>query len=69
MNIDERIKAFARLGIFIKELSSDDLQTLSEKARNENPWFTKESISLASASIAEMLNEESLKNWLKNLQR
>ncbi len=66
MNTYERIKAFARLGDYLKNMPSAEMQSLTTMARNENSWFTPESVMMAISAIAGNLNEESLKNWLKN---
>ena len=66
MDIQRRIKAFARLGDFIRNISQEELQTLTENARNQNAWFTPASVEFALRSIGENMTEESLKNWVKN---
>jgi hypothetical protein len=66
MNITQRIKAFASLGSFLKNISQEELQTLTLDTRNQNPWFTPGSVELALNSISALLDEDSLKNWVKN---
>jgi hypothetical protein len=66
MNIDQRLKAFAILGSSIKNIGQEEMQTLTLETRNENPWFTHDSVEMALKAIGELLNEDSLKKWVKN---
>lgn len=66
MNIDQRIKAFASLGDFLRNIPEDEFQSITANIRNENPWFTPGSVTRALSAIGENLTEYSLKNWLKN---
>jgi hypothetical protein len=68
MNIDQRIKAFARLGDFIRNIDHAEFQSLTEEARNQNPWFTASSVRTALKGIEEFLTEDSLKKWVKNYE-
>jgi hypothetical protein len=63
MNIEERIKAFARLGDYLKNIETDELQSLTAGARNQNPWFTEESVKAALTGIRQFLSEQSLEDW------
>lgn len=63
MKLEDRIAAFVKLG---KELDAIDVMTwesLILKARNENAWFTEESIKSAFKGIGLYLTEENLKKW------
>ena len=66
MNIEERIKAFASLGEFLRTIPEDQFQSITADIRNENPWFTPPSVAMSLSSIGENLTEYSLKKWLKN---
>jgi hypothetical protein len=66
MNIDQRVKAFASLGRYLKNLAQEELQSLTDAARNQNPWFTPFSVSKALHNIVEFLDEDSLKKWVNN---
>ena len=44
MKLSERIEAFSRLGDAIRSLGLNERKSLAEKARNENGWFTEESV-------------------------
>jgi hypothetical protein len=66
MNIDQRLKAFATLGDYIKNIGQEEMQTLTWETRNQNPWFTPASVEMALSAIGELLDEDSLKKWVKN---
>ena len=63
MHLEERISGFVKLKSRIKELAGEELEELTFQARNENSWFTADSVKKALAEIAELLNEPSLSNW------
>jgi hypothetical protein len=64
MDLQSRIKAFTQLGLKLKNLGNDQFQTLSLGARNQNPWFTEQSVRLALEGIIQMLHEDRLVNWV-----
>lgn len=64
MNIEQRVNAFDTLGKFLHNLSADEFQTLAEKARNENPWFTEQNVRMALHGIQQFLSREALKAWI-----
>lgn len=64
MTRDERKAAFLELGKQLKALPNDQLQEWQARARNENPWFTPESVASALEGIAAMLAEQPLNQWL-----
>jgi hypothetical protein len=79
MTTDDRIKAFAALGDYMKQFSSDaaaksenalneifyaDFQELIKTVRIYNQWFTEENVRNAIAAIADGLNEQALNQWL-----
>jgi hypothetical protein len=47
MNLDQRIKAFATLGEYLKNINEEEFQSLAEGAGNQNPWFTFFSVQMA----------------------
>jgi len=71
MNLEERIKSFARLGEVLRNslnsvVNGRDrslLNTLIDSQHNQNPWFTPENVRQAVRSIAEELTEENLIRW------
>jgi hypothetical protein len=60
---EDSLKAFEKLGNYLSAIDKDELIRLSERARNENPWFTLESVSLALKGTAGYLKRESLSKW------
>jgi len=64
MNIERRIKAFSALGKRLRHLKEDDFDNLADKAASENRWFTKQNVRMAWQSIAGMLQEDSLQQWV-----
>ncbi len=63
MTLEQRIKAFVALGQHLQNLSEEARTTLTQHARQENPWFTEQNVSRALKGIAFYLQEDQLKNW------
>jgi len=63
MTLEKRINAFARLGDYIRDLKNEPLETLSEKARNENPWFTSSNVNRSLQGISKFLDRNTLIKW------
>src|SRR5690554_8069675 len=77
MEFKKRIDAFIKLGNYLNTVaevyeSNDDYSTSSdwgqaiqtlEKAKNENGWFTANSITFALKSWANALTEDNLSQW------
>lgn len=79
MNLEKRINAFVKLGLFLKQFKNDnkndslnkinqlfyeDFQNLINRQKAYNGWFDEKNVRNAIDAIAEMLNEERLKQWL-----
>lgn len=64
MGIEDRIAAFVKLGHYLNNLNAADFQALATAARNENTWFTEQSIREAFSGIGRYLKPEALKTWL-----
>ncbi|HIA37645.1 MAG TPA: acyl-CoA reductase [Flavobacteriales bacterium] len=74
MQLKDRIKAFVKLGICLRDLSNpphikhnDNLERLSDhciNAMHYNGWFTKENVVHAIKAISLLLEEDRLNNWL-----
>ncbi len=60
MILENRISAFIKLGDKIKNLSADELDEISRRAKNENAWFTPENIQRAFEGIARLTEESQL---------
>lgn len=66
MNLAERSAAFKKLGIYLGAIDAEEKIQLFQRARNENPWFTNESLDQSLESITEMLSGDNIQNWLGN---
>jgi len=66
MTLQHRIEAFAQLGNKITRLPAEELNVLTDKVRNENPWFTPESTTMALRGISKFLDKETLGKWTGN---
>ena len=64
MILEERIEGFKKLGKHIQTLKPSQKELLYINCRNNNSWFTTESIDRALDGIAEMLSDDKLKAWL-----
>ncbi|MEQ9593750.1 MAG: acyl-CoA reductase [Cyclobacteriaceae bacterium] len=63
MDLKERIEAFSKLGQRIQSLTEEEMSDLSQKALNQNPWFTSESVRTSLKGIAKMLDHGALNKW------
>jgi hypothetical protein len=81
MTIDKRIKAFIALGEFLKQFTKDGVQQKTNELNEQfyadceelitsvhiyNGWFTEQNVRDAFGGIANVLNQESLVDWLSN---
>ncbi len=64
MKVEERIRAFDKLGALIRDLGEESLQSLADRAGNENPWFTRENIQMAFRGLETILKEDQLQKWI-----
>ena len=79
MNLEKRINAFVKLGLFLKQFKTEnkndslneinqlfyeEFQNLINRQKAYNGWFDEKNVRNAISSIAEMLSEEKLKQWL-----
>jgi len=74
MNLNERISLFSSLRVDLNINANSSDENVLEKAVLLNPWFTKENITYSFNAIINLLDEDSLKNWilaydLKNNER
>lgn len=65
MTFEQRKKALTELGNRLKNLESDQLDSLSLEAVNQNNWFTKTSVSNSIEAWAHSLSEEKINQWTK----
>ncbi|HKR04994.1 MAG TPA: acyl-CoA reductase [Bacteroidia bacterium] len=71
MNVEQRIEAFVKLGLSLKEFThsfyddeNSEFQKILSQAFIHNPWFTKENQVMALSSISEMLDAKKLSHWV-----
>ncbi len=65
MTSNQRIEAFAALGKHLLE-KDNNLQSLIENSRYQNPWFIPEYVNTAVLAIAESLTIPKLSEWLSH---
>src|SRR6187549_900493 len=63
MRVEERITAFHQLGKELALLPNDNFQSLATSAKNENPWFTVDSVRMAVRGITSWLDAGKLLAW------
>lgn len=66
MIMDERINVFVRLGRFLNALKEEEFQSLAERVKIENPWFTGENLRMAVSAIGNFLEEKKITVWLSS---
>lgn len=64
MNLSDRIISFKKLGKYLNAIDGVEFAELAENARNENSWFTRQSIEASLTGIKKYLVEESLHQWV-----
>ena len=64
MNLENRIVAFAQLGRRLQTLTPDELEMLASRARGANPWFDLPNVTAAYKGIANLLEEQYLREWV-----
>lgn len=62
----DRIEAFSKLGLLIKNLDAEEFESLFRRANNQNSWFTELSMKSALSGISELLDQENLNKWLSD---
>ena len=68
MTVQERIAAFENLGKYLQTIDPVTFQEIALRAKNENSWFTEESIKSAFAGIVNYLERTSLISWTSQYQ-
>ncbi len=68
MNLSERIEAFDKLGKYLNAIDEAELNQLMTQARNQNSWFTHETIQMAVKGIMGYLSAEILSQWTARYQ-
>ena len=63
MNLSERVEAFHGLGIYVNAIDEVEFNEIATNARNQNSWFTKESIRKALKGLSAFLSRDVLTKW------
>jgi len=63
MTLTERIHAFHTLGARLAALPLDEFQTIAERTRMENPWFTEPNVRMALDGVQQFLQQDALTAW------
>jgi hypothetical protein len=63
MKVEERITAFHRLGKELDAITEETFQSLATRAKNENAWFTIDSVRMAVRGITSWLDAGKLLAW------
>jgi hypothetical protein len=66
MTLQERISAFAALGASLRKLPDAEFEALARRAESKNPWFTPMQVWQALQALQLFLQEDTLKDWVKN---
>ena len=66
MKLENRIKAFSKLGKLLSSLSEDEFKLWSVNAQSLNQWFTEDNVKLAIDGVIAYLDEEKLLKWVAN---
>jgi hypothetical protein len=66
MTLTERIDGFVQLGKKIDTLASEERNHLTDRVRNENPWFIQENTVMALQGISKFLSKDPLEKWISN---
>lgn len=64
MDFIKRTNAFLELGHRLKNMDSEIINEVIERASTQNPWFTNENISLSFTGLIHYLEEKRMSLWL-----
>src|SRR5687767_10879547 len=64
MNSEDRIAAFEKLGKYIHSIDKVEFQEIAQRAQNENPWFTPDSVRQAFTGLTKYLDRGNLDEWI-----
>jgi hypothetical protein len=65
MTLEDRIKAFVRLGERFENFFQNDFSELAIQVENNNPWFTPENTKSAIQALRVNLTKEKLEKWIE----
>ena len=64
MDINTRVETFVQLGKRINNITQDEIAEFSLRAKNENGWFTSDSVKHAFDGLAYILTQDKLNKWV-----
>ena len=64
MKLQQRIKAFSKLGGYLKNQSEDEFKLWSANAQSLNQWFTEENVKLAIDGLIKYCDKSNLEKWI-----
>jgi hypothetical protein len=64
MTTEDRLEGFAKLGNYLNAIDEAEMDEILFKIRNENPWFTAGSVSVALEGIHQYLEPSEMKKWV-----
>lgn len=64
MTLSARLEAFEKLGHYLHAIDGVEFDEIIDKVRNENPWFTHDSVKIAFQGLQHYLNREKLDHWV-----
>jgi hypothetical protein len=64
MDLERRKQAFVNLGNWIKYMSEEDINEWASAAKAFNNWFTRDNVKTALQGITELLEKNSVDQWL-----
>ena len=64
MNLEDRIAGFEKLGKYLSAIDEGELLSLADRARQQNSWFTEDSIRLALKGLQTYLDGANLREWV-----
>lgn len=64
MNLEERIQSLLQLRHALDSIDAATLNSLYQRAGNQNPWFTPASVETSLTGVRKLLDEAALRAWL-----
>jgi hypothetical protein len=64
MNLEDRIAAFEKLGKYIGAIDEGAFTEIADKARQQNSWFTEDSIRQSFQGLTTYLSKDALNQWV-----
>lgn len=68
MNLNDRVRVLDTLGKKLKSITEKEFLELVDRTKNQNPWFTEESIQMSLTGISKFLQKDVLVQWASSYQ-